>query len=169
MGRAMRDQDKSKAQLISELEDLRRRAAEQKRADESLQECDERCRNALEELRHSQATLDAFFSASPVILNICDEDFRYIKTSGPLPDYFGLDSRSIVGKSLKELDLEYFKEYGRMLERVIETGEPVHNVEMKSRAPSRGGEMVYWRASHFPLSLPNGRRGAARSPSRSPI
>ena len=97
-------------------------------------------------------------AASPVILNICDEDFRYIKTSGPLPDYFGLDSRSIVGKSLKELDLEYFKEYGRMLERVIETGEPVHNVEMKSRAPSRGGEMVYWRASHFPLTLPNGRR-----------
>jgi len=46
-----------------------------------------------------------------------------------------------------------------MMQRVIETGEPVHNVEVQAPLPARLEEMVYWRASYFPLSLPEGKRG----------
>jgi PAS domain S-box-containing protein len=116
-------------------------------------------KQAEEALRRSQATLEAFFSASTAILNIVDDDFRYIKTDGLTPTYFGLDSQSIVGKSVRELAPEFVREYGPMLRQIIETGEPVHNVEVKGRAPSRPGEMVYWRASYFPVPLPDGRRG----------
>ena len=122
-------------------------------------QAEEELRRNHEVLRQTQATLDAFFSASTAILNIVDDDFRYIKTDGLTPTYFGLDSQSIVGKSVKELVPEFVREYGPMLQRVIKTGEPVHNVEVKSPVPGRPGEMVYWRASYFPVPLPDGRRG----------
>ena len=46
-----------------------------------------------------------------------------------------------------------------MLRHVIETGKAIHNVEVKSHVPDRPGEIVYWRASYFPVPLPDGRRG----------
>jgi PAS domain S-box-containing protein len=132
-----------------------------------LQEANERLQQEVEERRRSEATLDAFFLASPAILSILDEDFHCLKTDRLTPTYFGLDSQSIVGKSAKELAPEWFEEYGAMLNRVIETGEPVHNMEVKSPAPIRlgemspirPGEMVCWRASCFAISLPEGKRG----------
>jgi PAS domain S-box-containing protein len=155
----MSDQDKTKEQLLAELEDLRRQVAERKQAEEAFHESEARLRQAMQELRQSQATLDAFFNASTAILNISDEDCRYIKSSRQLADYFGLDPQGIVGKTLAELDPPFFKKYGPMFQRVIETGEPIHNFEMTTPLPGRPGEVVYWRASHFPVPLPDGRRG----------
>ena len=116
-------------------------------------------KKAEEALRQTQATLDAFFGASTAILNIVDDEFRYLKTDSLTPTYFGLDSQSIVGKSVKDLSPHWFEQYGPMVRRVVETGEPVHNVEISSPVPSRPGEMVYWRASYFPVALPGGKRG----------
>ena len=122
-------------------------------------QAEEELRRNHEVLRQTQATLDAFFSASTVILNIVDDQSRYIKTDNLTPTYFGLDSQSIVGKSVKELAPEFVREYGPMLRHVIETGIPLHNVEVKSSVPGRPGEIVYWRASYFPIPLSDGRRG----------
>ena len=47
-------------------------------------------KHAEKELRRSNDVLEAFFAASPGILNIDDEDFRYLKTDPLTPTYFGL-------------------------------------------------------------------------------
>ena len=144
---------------------------ERKQAEEALQkahdELEQRVRErtaelarANEDLRQSQATLDAFFGASTAILNICDDQFRYIKTDNLTPTYFGLDSKSIIGRSLKDdLAPQFIEEFGPMIRHVMETGEPVHNVEVKSPVPSRPGEIFFWRASYFAVPLPEGKRG----------
>ena len=124
-----------------------------------LREANERLQHEVEERRRTEATLNAFFSASPAILNIVDEDFRYLKTDNLTPAYFGLDPQSIVGKSGYDLAPQFIEEYGPMIRRVIETGEPVRNVEVKSPVPGRPGEIVCWRASFFSVPLPEGRRG----------
>ena len=46
-----------------------------------------------------------------------------------------------------------------MMKRVMETGEPQINAEVQSPVPSRPGEITYWRASYFPVPLPDGKRG----------
>jgi PAS domain S-box-containing protein len=107
----------------------------------------------------NEAIMDAFFDNSPDILNIEDDAFRYIKTDKLTPTYFGLDRQTIVGKSVKDLAPDFIQEFGTMMERVIETGKPQLNIEVKSPVPSRPGEMTYWMASYFPISLPNGKRG----------
>jgi PAS domain S-box-containing protein len=134
-------------------EKVKQRTAELRQANEQLQ-------REVEERRRAEVTLDAFFRASPAILNILDDDFRYIKTDNLTPTYFGLDAQSLVGRSLEnDLAPGFIEEFGPMIRRVIETGEPVHNVEVKSPAPGRSGELVYWRASYFRVPLPDGKRG----------
>ncbi len=124
-----------------------------------LRASNERLQRKIEERRQTQATLDAFFSESTAILNIVDEDFRYIKTDGLTPTYFGLDSQTIVGKSVKDLAPQFVEAFGPMMQRVIETAEPVHNVEVHTPLLARPGEIAYWRASYFPISLPECKRG----------
>jgi PAS domain-containing protein/CheY-like chemotaxis protein len=54
---------------------------------------------------------------------------------------------------------DFIRNHGAMLKQVIETGQPELNVEVKSQMPSRPGEITYWRASYFPIPLPEGKRG----------
>ncbi len=124
-----------------------------------LQASNERLRREIEERRQTQATLDAFFSASTAILNVLDEDMRYVKSDDLTPTYFGLDSQSIIGRSARELVPQFIDDITPLIRRVIESGEAIHNVEVKGPVPSRSGASAYWRASYFPVPLAEGKRG----------
>jgi PAS domain S-box-containing protein len=116
-------------------------------------------KRAEEALRAREALLEAFFAASPGILNIEDEEFRYVKTDKLTPTYFGLNRESIVGKAVADLAPAFFEQFGSMMRRVIETGQPEVDVETQSPVPGRSGQTAYWRACYFPIPLPGGRRG----------
>jgi PAS domain S-box-containing protein len=113
---------------------------------------------AEEALRQGEALLEAFFAASPGILNIEDEEFRYVRTDAVTPTYFGLDREGLVGKSLVELAPEFARTYGPMMRRVMDTGMPEVNLEVHGVVPATG-ERLHWRASFFPVPLPEGKRG----------
>ncbi len=112
-----------------------------------------------ETLRQSNETLEAFFATSPGILTIEDDEFRYLKTDALTPTYFGLDRQTIIGKSVRELAPEFAEDYEAMMRRVIDTGEPVLNVEVKSPVLARPGEITYWQASYFRVPINNGKYG----------
>ncbi|HUH79272.1 MAG TPA: PAS domain S-box protein, partial [Methanoregula sp.] len=116
-------------------------------------------KKAEEALRNSEATLEAFFDASPGILNIEDDQFRYVKTDRTTPTYFGLNRTTIVGRSVQELAPDFIRDYGEMMRGVIDTGKPVLNIELQNPVPSRPEELTYWQASYFPVPLPGGGRG----------
>ena len=116
-------------------------------------------KRAEEQTRRADAVLDAFFAASPGILNIEDEDFRYLKTDRLTPTYFGLTRESIVGRKVSDLAPDFIREFGPMMREVVETGRPRLNVEVRSPVPGRSGEMAHWLASYFPVPLPEGKRG----------
>ncbi len=115
-------------------------------------------RQAVEALRQSEAVLEAFFANSPGILNIGDDQFRYIKTDPLTPTYFGLDRQSIVGKSIEDLAPEFAEQFGPIMQRVIDTGQP-ETREVFGPVPSRHGEIAYWLSSYFPVPLPGGKKG----------
>ena len=50
-------------------------------------------------------------------------------------------------------------DFGSMMKQVIDTRKPNLNVEVQSPIPGKQGEMAYWRASYFPVPLPNGKTG----------
>ncbi|HET8541123.1 MAG TPA: PAS domain-containing protein [Anaeromyxobacter sp.] len=116
-------------------------------------------KRAEDALRASEAALDAFFACSPGILNLLDEELRYVKTDATTPTYFGLARETLAGRSARELVPEFLERFGPMIARVLETGEPTRNVEVHGPVRTRPGEIAYWRASYFPVPLPGGRRG----------
>ncbi len=114
---------------------------------------------AEEALRASEAMVEAFFANSPGILNIEDDEFRYVKTDPITPTYFGLDRHSIVGKAVADLAPEFIEQFGPMMRRVIETGQPELNVEVYGPVSGRSGEVGSWLASYFPIPLQGGKTG----------
>jgi PAS domain S-box-containing protein len=136
----------------TEVESLRQRVAELEARVAELT-------RTAEDLRKETALFDAFFDASPNILNIDDGESRYLKTDRLTPTYFGLDRQSIVGRSLKDLAPEFHRDYAAMMRRVIETGTPAVNANVQSPVSSRPGEITHWRATYFRVRLPNGKWG----------
>lgn len=116
-------------------------------------------KRAEEEVRRSNAVLEAFFSASDGILNIVDDQFRYVKTDRITPQYFNLTRETIVGKTVEEVAPDLMREHGSIMREVLDTGQPRFNVEVHSPVPGREGETAYWLASYFPVPLPEGKRG----------
>lgn len=112
-----------------------------------------------EALRREIALFEAFFDASPGILNITDAKFNYLKTDPLTPTYFGTDRQRIVGKSVKTLAPAFYRRYAAMMRQVTETGKPVMNVAVEAPVSARPGEVARWRASYFPVRLPGGKRG----------
>jgi PAS domain S-box-containing protein len=137
----IRDQDGTIVGSVVTARDV----TEQKRAEEALQQ--------------SNATLEAFFASSPAILNIVDDELRYVKTDPMTPSYFGLDRESIVGKAVGDLAPEFAAAFGPMIRRVAATGEPALNMEVKSPVTRQPGETAYWQASYFPVPLIGGKQG----------
>lgn len=113
-----------------------------------------------EQLRVNEAAMEAFFKASPVILNLFDQDLHYIKSDPLTPTYFGLDRTSIIGKTVWDLNPSYAEQFlGPMLQRVSQSGKPELNIEFSGPVPNRQGELGHFQASFFPVPLPDDRLG----------
>ncbi len=115
--------------------------------------------NIEEELRKSNETLEAFFANTPGILNLLDDELRYLKSDTTTPKYFDLDEKQILGKKLSELSPEFFDSYEKMLKNIVKTGQPLTNVEVQSPVSGRKGEITYWRASYFSVPLKDNKKG----------
>jgi PAS domain S-box-containing protein len=116
-------------------------------------------RQAQEAVRRSEATLDAFFDASPGILSLLDERLMFLKTDPVTPSYFGLDRDAMVGRGLGELAPELAERFGPLLRRVVDAGHAGTGVETHISLPRRGRERTDWRCSYFPVPLAGGKRG----------
>jgi PAS domain S-box-containing protein len=104
-------------------------------------------------LRTGEAQMDAFFSNSPAILNLVDGNFCYINTDRITPTYYGLNRETIKGKRLQDLSKDFMKQTGAVMQRVIETGEPILDALFESPLPGKEGEVAYWRTSFFRVPL----------------
>jgi PAS domain S-box-containing protein len=109
-------------------------------------------------LQQREALLEAFFANSPSILNIVNEELRYLKTGNLTPSFFGLDRQTIVGKAIKDLAPEFFDNLEPVMKRVIDTGQPEQR-EVQFPVYGRSGVKTSWQASFFPIPLPEGKTG----------
>ncbi len=113
-------------------------------------------KSADDALRLRETTLNAFFEASPGILILLDERLRFVKAGERTQAYFGVAADALEGSLLQDCAPEFAAAYGPMMRRVMATGRPEMNVEL--RTPG-AGEVLNWRVSCFPVCLPDGVRG----------
>ncbi len=111
------------------------------------------------ELRESENRLNAFFVDSPVRMAIVDARFRYVKVNETTARYFGKRVDEIIGKTASEINPVFGPVLEKIIQKVLQTGNPEVNIEISGEMPSRPGEIINWTASYFPLTLPDGEKG----------
>src|SRR5437667_7073283 len=102
--------------------------------------------------------LAAFFPTAPAGLAILDRELRYVQLNETLALMNGRAVADHLGHSVREVLPAIAATLEPMLQRILDTGEPVLNIELSGETPAQPGVTRYWRASYFPLAA-GGRRG----------
>ena len=119
----------------------------------------------LERLRRADvALLDAVFDQSPVGLGLWDGELRFVRVNPALAVIDGVPAEAHIGRRLEEVLPELDASAGDAVRRVLDTGEPVLEIELEGETPAAPGRAA-------PVArqlLPDPHRGRALQRGRRP-
>jgi PAS domain S-box-containing protein len=113
------------------------------------------------EATHSLAALrlreiEAIYSQAPVGLVFLDKDLRFVRINHHLAAINGLPAADHIGRKVSEIVPQSGLWREPMLRKVMETRQPVLEVELRGRSIFRPAEDSIWLVSYFPLEGPEG-------------
>lgn len=109
-------------------------------------------RKALEkELANKQALFDGFFSTATAGFLILDNELRYVLLNQAIADINGIPIVNHIGKKVKEVLPELAPTIEGIYEKILTTGEPYLNEEVRGETPQQAGVERHWMVSYFPL------------------
>jgi PAS domain S-box-containing protein len=97
--------------------------------------------------------LDAFFAATPVAVGVLDGELRYRRVNPALAAIDGLDADGMVGRSVHEVIPAYAPRVEPLYRRVMETGEPLLNLEISGPRPTDPDTVGHYLVNYFPVPL----------------
>lgn len=104
----------------------------------------------------SLAFLDTIIESAPTGFALFDRDLRYVRVNEVLARINGVPAEAHVGRTLHEIVPDVPDETLLVpLRRVLETGEPVVDLEVTGRTRA-GSEERSWLASYYPVRAPGG-------------
>ena len=112
-----------------------------------------------EELHRANSLLENLYITSPAGLSLHDQNFRYLRINQALADINGFTVEEHIGKTIGEIVPQLSVTIEPILRRVIETNQPVCNVQIHGSTPAAPNFKRYWSASYYPVDLLNGQRG----------
>jgi PAS domain S-box-containing protein len=115
-----------------------------KRVEETLRASESRARRALDEL-------EATYKTAPIGLCVLDTQLRFVRINDRLAEMNGASVADHIGRTPRELIPAVADQAEAALRRVLETGEPLLNVEITGEAPANPGVQGIWNESWFPL------------------
>jgi len=107
---------------------------------------------ALIHYAESLSLLDALLAAAPVAVCFLDRELRYIRINQVFADINGLTIEEHLGRKFQEVLPEMAAELEVQLQRVLETGEPVLNVEISTHTPKRPESYEHWLGNYYPVN-----------------
>ncbi|MDZ8184060.1 MAG: PAS domain S-box protein [Nostoc sp. ChiSLP02] len=107
---------------------------------------------ALIHYAESLSLLDALLAAAPVAVCFLDRQLRYLRINQVFADINGLTIEEHLGRKFQELLPEMAAELEAQLQQVLETGEPLVNVEMGIETPGQPGNYQYWLGNYYPVN-----------------
>ncbi len=140
-----------------------------KRAEEALKkahdELEERVRDRTEALtkseeiaREQKREIEAYYDTAPIGLCVLDTDLRYQRVNERLAEMNGIPAREHLGRSMREIVPAFADEAERLVRRIIETGEPVIDMEITGETLARpGAPPRTWIAGWYPLKDSSGK------------
>ena len=112
-----------------------------------------------QDLHRTNSLLENLYTASPVGLSLHDCDFKYLRINQTLADINGYSIEEHLGKTIREIVPDLADTVEPILRRVMETNQPVSNIQIHGSTPAAPNFERYWIASYYPVDLLDGRRG----------
>jgi PAS domain S-box-containing protein len=105
----------------------------------------------------SLALLDTLLATAPVGFAFMDADLRYRRINEALAAINGQPAAAHLGRSLHEVVPTLAALLEPLHHQVIETGQPLVNVELAGQKPTDPLEQGHWLASYYPVRTRDGR------------
>lgn len=105
----------------------------------------------LQRFERDAALLDTLFTEAPVGLAFFDRDLRYVRVNVALAEINGVAAEDHIGHTVNEVLPDMDREVVVGLRHVLETGEPLKDVEIVGETPSRPGEVRTWLCGWYPV------------------
>ena len=96
--------------------------------------------------------LETLQSSAPVGFGFLDREFRTVRANQTLADINGLSIEEQIGRTVEEAVPDLWPQIEPVCHQVLETGEPVVNLEVEGQAPATG-ERRCWLSSFYPVRL----------------
>lgn len=111
---------------------------------------------ALAEKSQSFALIDSLLEAAPLGICFFDREMRYIRINRVLAELNGLSAEQHLGQDFQQLLPETAAKFAPLIQQVLETGEPIINLEVSGEPPGKTGELGYWLGNYYPVKDRNG-------------
>ncbi len=108
---------------------------------------------ALASRERTSALLETLLATAPVGLGFFDEDLRYVLVNDALAEINGVPAGDHIGRTVFDVLPELGAEVARHLRRVLETGEPIVDIEVAGSTPAAPDVARNWLVSYYPVRL----------------
>ena len=95
--------------------------------------------------------LEAIYATIPVGLCVLDTELRYVRINERLAEINGHSVAEHLGKTVREIVPDLADEAEPILRRILETGEPVLDFEIKGETAAQSGVERVWKSNWLPL------------------
>jgi PAS domain S-box-containing protein len=102
------------------------------------------------------ALLNTIYTSAPVGLCFVDLSLRYLSMNAALAEMLGRTPEYYIGKTIRDANPELADTIEVHYRRVIESGKPILDVEIKGVTAAGPGGHYAWLASYFPVQNPSG-------------
>jgi PAS domain S-box-containing protein len=104
----------------------------------------------------SLSLLDTLLATAPVGLAFVDRDLRYVRINDTLAALNAAQPEQHLGKTIREMVPMLADEIEPLYRKVLETGQPILDVEMTGRRPGQAEAEGAWLSSYYPVTGPDG-------------
>jgi PAS domain S-box-containing protein len=107
-------------------------------------------------IQEQLAQIEAIYATAPTGLCCIDRERWFVQVNEQLAAINGLSVAEHMGRTVREVLPELAELQEPIFEQVLQTGEPVLNVEMQGITPAQPGVKRYWLVSYHPLIAAEG-------------
>ena len=113
-------------------------------------------RNNHNSLLAEPSELEHLYRVAPVGLCLTDRDHRYVRINQKLADINGKSVAEHLGRTIKEVIPDIATQIVSMFQRVIDSGEPILDNEVRGSTAAKPGEIRIFLGDHYPLKSEDG-------------
>ncbi len=110
-------------------------------------------RRLSEQLEEERNLLDALFASTPVGLGFVDAEFCFRRVNEATARTNGVPVEAHIGRTLAEVLPHLWPTLEPLYRRVLETGEPIRDLDVEGETPGCPGVPRSWLANYYPVRI----------------